>query len=386
MSVDALGTASDPVALDRISEKVTFTGDAGEYFGLCLKTIFLAVITLGIYDAWGTVYRRRYLLGHTVLQGHSFDYHANPITILKGRLIAVAVVLLLNVITTFYPPAGFAVGLLFVLGYPFFILRALAFHAGNTSYRNIRFAHEGAYVDALKAYVGGFFVMFVSLFLLKPVADRWISKFVVDPLRFGTLKFSTDIGYKKLFKLWFGLLLMFSGFQSAYVFTIAAVFGGAVGLYVAMGGDPDAFGQDFELMLETADPLIVFGGIFLFAVMGVVYLMGYVVIMQGYAAAYRNALLNTTSVDGGHGFRGSVPLLEFGMLSFGLGVAATLSFGLLIPWMQIVLRRYLLKHTEVLVQGDLDGVMARSVKPGGAAATEFGAMEGVGDGVFDGMV
>jgi uncharacterized membrane protein YjgN (DUF898 family) len=48
----------------------------------------LSVLTLGIYSAWAKVRRLRYFYDNTSVAG-SFDYHGNPISILKGRIIAV---------------------------------------------------------------------------------------------------------------------------------------------------------------------------------------------------------------------------------------------------------------------------------------------------------
>ncbi|PON14444.1 hypothetical protein C2W62_29035, partial [Candidatus Entotheonella serta] len=42
-------------------------------------------ITLGIYNAWAKVRTRQYFYAHTLLDGHAFDYLANPIAILKGN-------------------------------------------------------------------------------------------------------------------------------------------------------------------------------------------------------------------------------------------------------------------------------------------------------------
>ena len=83
-----------------------FEGSAGEYFGIWLVNLLLSVITLGIYSAWAKVRRLRFFLGYTTIGGHRFEYHANPMAILKGRLVAVGVLIILNVISWLAPILG----------------------------------------------------------------------------------------------------------------------------------------------------------------------------------------------------------------------------------------------------------------------------------------
>ena len=71
---------------------VTFTGQAGEYFRIWIVNLTLTIITLGIYSAWAKVRRRRYFYGNTLIDGEPFEYHGQPVAILKGRLIAVAII------------------------------------------------------------------------------------------------------------------------------------------------------------------------------------------------------------------------------------------------------------------------------------------------------
>src|SRR5436189_5986764 len=68
--------------------RFTFTGRAGEYFRIWIISLCLSLVTLGVYSAWGKVRKRRYLYAHTRLDGSGFEYHAAPIAILKGRVIA----------------------------------------------------------------------------------------------------------------------------------------------------------------------------------------------------------------------------------------------------------------------------------------------------------
>jgi uncharacterized membrane protein YjgN (DUF898 family) len=66
-----------------------FTGTGREYFGIWIVNILLTIVTLGIYSAWAKVRSNRYFSGNTRVVGQSFTYLADPVRILKGRLVAV---------------------------------------------------------------------------------------------------------------------------------------------------------------------------------------------------------------------------------------------------------------------------------------------------------
>lgn len=83
-----------------------FTGYGKEYFKIWIVNIALTLVTFGIYSAWAKVRTMRWFYGHTLLDGQAFSYLATPIQILKGRLIAVAVLVAYYTATYFSPLAG----------------------------------------------------------------------------------------------------------------------------------------------------------------------------------------------------------------------------------------------------------------------------------------
>ena len=64
-----------------------FLGTGREYFGIWIVNLVLCIITLGIYIPWARVRTRRYFYRNTLLDGHSFDYLADPKRLLIGYLI-----------------------------------------------------------------------------------------------------------------------------------------------------------------------------------------------------------------------------------------------------------------------------------------------------------
>ena len=93
---------------DQDRASLEFKGSGSEYFKIWIVNLFLSILTLGIYSAWAKVRRKRYLYGNTSVKGASFEYHASPLTILKGRLIAVALLIVYSVLSELYPLLGFS--------------------------------------------------------------------------------------------------------------------------------------------------------------------------------------------------------------------------------------------------------------------------------------
>ena len=82
---------TDAFASQTDNQKVTpivFQGKASEYFGIWIVNLLLSLVTLGVYSAWAKVRRKKYFYNNTLIDNVAFDYHANPIAILKGRIIA----------------------------------------------------------------------------------------------------------------------------------------------------------------------------------------------------------------------------------------------------------------------------------------------------------
>ena len=125
-----------------------FHGSAGEYFRIWIVNLFLTIVSFGIYSAWAKVRTERYFARSTRLAGASFDYLANPIAILKGRLLVLGFFSLYSLASTFVPLLSIAFSLAFVVIIPWAIVRSMAFRAHNTAWRGLRFHFDAPYREA----------------------------------------------------------------------------------------------------------------------------------------------------------------------------------------------------------------------------------------------
>src|SRR3982074_1385789 len=101
---------------------VEFTAHAGEYFRIWIVNLALTIVTLGIYSAWAKVRKRRYFYGHTRIDGESFEYRRNPVAILTGRLIAVALFAVFYAIGHYAPLYAWAMYLVLLFVGPWLVV------------------------------------------------------------------------------------------------------------------------------------------------------------------------------------------------------------------------------------------------------------------------
>jgi len=156
--------------LQEQAHPIIFTGKGWEYFKIYFVNIMLTILTLGIYSAWAKVRNKRYFYGHTSVAGSSFDYHAKPMQILKGRLIVVGVLVAYQVIVGFTPLIAPFFSLFLLFAFPFVIMRATKFNMQYSSYRQIHFNFLGRYPYIFFYFIVLPVIAMVSLGLAYPYA------------------------------------------------------------------------------------------------------------------------------------------------------------------------------------------------------------------------
>ena len=187
---------------------VIFTGKAGEYFGIWIVNLLLSIVTLGIYSAWAKVRRKKYFYNNTLVDGVGFDYHANPIAILKGRIIAVILFIAYSVLSNFSLVLGALLGFTLFLAIPWIVVRGMMFNARNSSYRGLRFDFNGSYGEAIKVFIGYTLLTIVTLGLAIPFVAQRTQKFIISGHKFGTSNFKMEALVKDFYKIYLILLLI----------------------------------------------------------------------------------------------------------------------------------------------------------------------------------
>lgn len=312
--------------------KLEFTGSGSEFFRIWIVNILLSIVTLGIYSAWAKVRTNKYLYSCTKLEGSSFEYHGNPMAILKGRLVVVAAVIGYNVAFAIDPVLGFAMfGALFAV-MPWLIWRSLQFKLYNTSYRGVRFGFDGSAKSAYWHYLVFPILGMLSLYTLIPKVHQSAKRFQHTQSRYGTRHFDfSATGWD---------------FYKAYLI----VFVPAIALIAALGfsmvSSMTAVGHDGDGRAPTA--MIAFV-VAIYAFMLVVGPLFFTMI--------QNLIWNSTSL-GQHQFKSEMNWGRVLWIFFSNLVLIAITLGLFTPFAKVRMLKYRLESTGMLVAGSLDEFVA----------------------------
>jgi uncharacterized membrane protein YjgN (DUF898 family) len=334
---------------------VEFTAQTGEYFRIWIVNLALTVLTLGIYSAWAKVRKRRYFYGHTRIDGEGFEYRANPVAILKGRLIAVAVFAAFYAVSHYAPLYVWVVYLVLLVVGPWLVVRSLAYNAYNSAYRNVRFAFSGTYGACLKIVLGYGLLTAVTLGLGFPFLKRRLVQFAMENHSYGTTRFALAEGFKKPFVRPYFV-----------VFGISALLGVAlVGFFVAMGalaGAPPKPGAGAPAWMMKA----IFGGIAVFYAL--------LFLQVAYIKARTtNAVWNHLAI-GPVRFESALRARDLLWLYISNLLVLALTIGLAAPWATVRAARYRASKTTVVAAGALDSFAQAQAQSLGAAGEELGEM------------
>ncbi len=172
-----------------------FRGDGMEYFKIWIVNVLLTIVTLGIYSAWAKVRSNRYFYSNMYLDNSNFRYLADPITILKGRIIAVAAFIAYSVIASRYQMLGMVLLVILILAIPYFVNQSMAFNNRMSAYKNIQFRFSASYREALMVLYVWPILGLLSLGILYPLAMLRLHQYRVRNSAYGTTKFEFGATY-----------------------------------------------------------------------------------------------------------------------------------------------------------------------------------------------
>jgi uncharacterized membrane protein YjgN (DUF898 family) len=337
----------------RESHQMEFTGTTGEFFGIWIVNVVLTILTLGIYSAWAKVRTHRYFYSNTKLAGTPFEFLANPIQILKGRLIAYVFVIVMSVaaqLQLFY--IFIPIYLLLIIGFPWLIYLSLRFRARYSAWRGLKFR----FVDGVfESYVNFMFkplLAGLTMYLLVPWAKMSQHEYIGNGHRFGGKRFTFQGELGKYYKPF--LIAMGIGIIGGMLF-----FGILIAAMVASGGigdgaDPEKL-KSFNLILMP----------FIFVFYGLMFALSFYV-----QTKYLNLLWNGLRL-GAHSFVSTLRAREMIWLYFSNGIVILLTLGLGIPWAMIRMARYRAQHFVFVSAGSMDEFTAEFESGRGAAGEEL---------------
>jgi uncharacterized membrane protein YjgN (DUF898 family) len=361
----------------------SFSGNASDYFRIWIVNLLLVLLSLGIWSAWAKVRKRRYFYGHTWVAGSNFEYHGNPLAILRGRLLAAGAFVVYWFTDHLQPDLGPWLLLALLGAAPWIIARSLSFNAANSSHRGIRFAFKGATREVAVAIWPLFLWPLVLWFTRTDPYDfsaRRIGYFIAAGFVYVVLICAYPYAVARVRRLtvarssWGA-----SGFWSVLrIRQVYAIYGIAVllalgGLLVA-GTVGFGIGAAITFLIgERAGPVMA-----LFAGLWIALLYGSIVVVTMAYTRSRigNLVFDTTSLERLVRFRSSVSARRLARLYAGNLVAILCSVGLLIPWAVVRVARYRVESLVALPRAPLDDVEAAVWSNTAATGEELGEVFG----------
>jgi len=307
------------------------------------------------------VRKKRYFYSSITIDETPFQYLAEPLPILKGRIIAVVLFAVYWFSSSFYLPAlpwVLGVGLIIA---PWLISRSAAFKTRYTAFRNMTFHFRGNYLGAAQAI---YWLGLIPVLVVGSMFEWW---------GYWQAAVIAFMAFAIVFPWWLSRL-------KNYVVSYTS-FGGAYGRYSATGG------QFFRVYFR-AGLIVVAGGILSAAVafwvvpssmesdwsVVVMSLPVYLSYMLGFAYVQANIsnLVWNHSRLGPLRFKSTLSGGGMAKLYFINAVGILASLGLLTPWAVMRTLKYRADNMRVLVEGELAALKGGTMSAVQAAGAELG--------------
>ncbi len=357
---------------------VRFVGTGSEYFRIWIVNLFLTIVTLGIYSAWAKVRRLKYMYRNTQIADSSFDYHGSPVAILKGRLVALVLLIAYNFSFKLSLIAGIITVAVLAAIFPWLIRQSLRFRARYSSYRGIHFQFVGALAEIylIAAPLIIFIVPFVLLGLYAEIDDTEPPAWLVAFLGLAMVIYLVVVPY---------LHYRFKRYQHNN-----ALLGSAEARFTATAGHFYAvYGILFGILLLIVLAFVALGflaGAGLFtseqgagvAGIGVLLLIigsyvTYLLLFAAFVVLIQNRIWNHTTV-GEVSFRSNARVLPMARIYLVNVILLVLTLGLFTPFAVIRSLKYRLESVTAVTVSGMDQFLSGAAV-GDVAATGEGAAD-----------
>jgi len=336
-----------------------FKGNSSEYFRIWIVNIALTILTLGIYSAWAKVRSNRYMYANTYLNGSNFEYNADPIRILIGRIIVVTIYALFVLFSQYlfmFEIAG-GIALLAFIAMPWLVRQAISFKLRNTSYRNVPFRYEGK----ISSFYG-FFILHIILniftfMLIFPYSYVKFKQLVIDNAHYGDGDFKFSGGAGDAYAIYIQIFVWSTLFIFAVIFIL--------GLIGALTGAvfTEFFSGFSDVLTSDMVSILIASGVFLVYV-------PFIFWNKGFTDAYFSNFVREKSTLNSSPLKGDMKPFKLGVIAATNALAIFFSLGLLYPWAQIRYLKYKLEHTAFACE-DYDQFESHGYETGSTVGEEM---------------
>jgi uncharacterized membrane protein YjgN (DUF898 family) len=335
----------------------SFEGSGREFFRIWIVNIALTILTLGIYSAWAKVRTNRYFYANTYLNGSNFEYNAEPIRILIGRIIVVSLYALFIIFFEYLAMVEVAgvIALVALVSMPWLIRQAVSFKLRNTSYRNVPFRYTGTTWEFYKFFIFNFFffvliagvasfiplINMIVIFLLVGYIYVKFKELIINNSHYGDGDFHFFGETGDVYNIYLKITAWMFLFFIAILIVLAII----TGFYGAEGADELAsvsqitMEQEMESDKEASAMAVV-------AMLGMFLIYLPIIFFQkGLSDGYHSNFVRDNTTLNRAKLKGIINPLKLGWISFTNVLAILFSLGLLYPWAKVRYIKYKLEHT-----------------------------------------
>jgi len=340
--------------------QMKFTGTGSEYFKIWIVNILLSMVTFYIYSAWAKVRTKRYFHGNTILDGSAFEYHAKPLQILLGRVIAMVLMIAFLIFSNTSLMASVISGGLVALAVPWVLWNFL----NSVIYSAFSVSSDEKIIAVAVLIIVSAYVMAI------PWWHRRVLEYFANHYVYGQSKFNCTLDNKIFYKFYvlaIALGVLLYGLAAALLFSDEILLYGAGMFEGASASDADA--SEDRSFLSSA---IVGIGVWL-QVIGVGLIFMVSTILKGYLlvrtreAVYRNAVL-----DNRVRLESTVALRDYVGVSITNYLMIFFSFGIAIPWARVHMAKFMIENTNIYSSEPLDHFVNAELEKANALGDELG--------------
>lgn len=299
-------------------EQFNFTGNGIDYFKIWITNTVLIIFTLGIYYAWAKVRKTQYFMQNSFIQGSHFNYHANPIGILKGNifvLIFFIVYLLISNISTNLAILLFITAFLF---FPFLITKSMQYHLANTSYKGIHFSYASNLKNFYIFFFSHIFLNIITIFIFFPYTLKKYNEIIYNNIKIGDTFFKIKAKTRDFYFIYLKIIGI-----SILIFAIFGIF------YLLFGS-------------ENSRSLI-----FNFAT-AITFIVNFAYI----TLAFYKLVINNLSISSNRFFT-NISFIKYFFTNITNTIFILITFGLYFPFAEIKLKKLLLNNLNIEVNEEI---------------------------------
>ena len=351
---------------NRETHAFTFYGKGSSFFIICLVNVILSMITCGIFLPWAFVRTRRYLYENMELNGARFNYHASGGAIFISWIILSIIIVALCFIEltiTQSDEAMFAPWV-FMLFYPFMMVKSLSYHAAMTTLNGIRFGFQCSMLRAWWIMIG---IPIVTALLLVVIFNGYIHLIgapssidaviilIVCSVVFGMIVIAAVNGI--VYRYWIDLFAKNASFGTnkfdVNIKTSKCVIISIISMVILI-----PFILVISRIIITSFHHILSGSpngyMGMFTLAYLLYIVGIMLAFAYVFSALRNYTFNNLTLGDDIRFHSSLTFFGMAANLLLLAFGSLITLGLAYPWLKIRLIRYQANHTSL--SGSLDAL------------------------------